>query len=79
MKRTTPNAKMNAPSKARFALWGAVTGLACGVFLTPAAVVFLPGLQGETGVVITVILVTGALGAVVGFSVAMLKDGGGEL
>jgi hypothetical protein len=73
------NAKMNAPSKARFALWGAVTGLACGVFLTPAAVVFLPGLQGETGDVITVILVTGALGAIVGFSVSMMKDGSGEL
>jgi hypothetical protein len=40
--------------------------------------VLLPGLQGETGTVITVILFAGALGVVVGFSVAVMKDGSGE-
>jgi hypothetical protein len=72
---------MNVPlnTKARFAAWGAVTGLACGVFLTPPALVFVPALQGATGAVIVAILVAGALGAIVGLSVAIMKDGSGEL
>jgi hypothetical protein len=78
-KRRTSDAKMNVRSKTRFAVWGAVTGLACGVCLTPGAVVLLPGLRGETGALIAAILAAGALGAIVGFSVAMMKDGSGEL
>ena len=70
---------MNAPSKARFALWGAVTGLACGVCVTPGAVVLLPGLQGQTGPLVAAILAAGALGAIIGFSIALMKDGSGEL
>ena len=70
---------MNAPAKARFAVWGAVIGLACGVCFTPAAVALLPGLQLETGAVIMAILFAGALGAIVGLSVAMMKDGSGAL
>jgi hypothetical protein len=72
---------MNLPSnaKARFAAWGAVTGLACGGFLAPFALVFVPALQGATGAVILAILVAGALGGIVGVSVAIMKNDSEEL
>ncbi len=71
------NAQLNA--KARFATWGAVTGLACGAFLTPFALVFVPALQGATGAVIMAILIAGALGAIVGLSASVMRNDSGEL
>jgi hypothetical protein len=55
-------------------LRGAVTGLASGGFLAPFALVFVPALQGATGAVVLAILVAGALGAIVGVSVAIMKN-----
>lgn len=70
---------MSVRSKTRFTVWGAVAGLACAIFLAPAALVFVPGLQEDSGALIAAIFFAGALGAVVGFSVAMMKDGSGGL
>ena len=63
--------------KTRFTIWGALSGLACGVCLSVSALPFLPVLQAETGTLIATVLVSGTLGAFVGFSLALMKDGNG--
>lgn len=72
---------MNEPlhAKVRFAVWGAVAGLACGVFITPLALVFVPAIHDATRAAIMTILAAGAMGAIVGLFAGIMKDAGGAL
>ena len=67
-------ANVNASSKIRFTIWGAVIGLTCAFWFALFALVTVPVLQDNPRAVVEVILFAGAFGGILGLIVAMMKD-----